>query len=663
MRSTAFLLLFLVVVVVVFPFVFRDGLAKKHTETVVGERLPCVMVAEREVITVALGNYASLVAAQWANGTTEYDTTRRTLYAERRVGAVWGGELTQQRTGATVRVPRLILLDAPHATRMKFPRRRIRRDTNLKEAQEADCGPTPGAMNCPTTADFFSSDSSNSHSDDNDDNNGGEKQERGEVGEMPSFSSSTDQRHHGRTFSPSGVAAHERFNSVRQIKRELFNERDELVPWWQYIRSGVSANCVHVLHPLHPLGGAAADVPLLHSFGFGMSQLRSTHSNDIAEVMGSIRQQLEEADSLQGVQCFLDGDSAFGGAACNVMEEFWEDAGHKIPAVFFTSFQPLPEETMAPGSDVDFADRRKDELCLNRLLATSHLTQQDRAVYIPLELEYWKTSFAEHTTLGMNAPSWLQNDIATAQLVAMAADTALYGIRDDGSVNTTKGSGPLFYMHDWQEAVRPTRNLRVAAALAAVPLRVYDANAPKNDLWDFLHRYPLLTTSPVANNGFFTPLTHPINFEFQTEAGRVLGHALTMRGAGKLLDLTYPRQEALLRYGLPLRTANYLPLVTGNSYPISSTFPQDFVLPRDILASGALDGIDVGSHVVSTFGSAPMIQGILTDAEKVLHCRRHLYEDAYCMEKDEWKEVMEDVLQMRDEYDHRDNEADEEELE
>ncbi|EKF30176.1 hypothetical protein MOQ_006019 [Trypanosoma cruzi marinkellei] len=606
------------------------------------------MAAEREVITVALGNYASLVAAQWANGTTEYDTTRRTLYAERRVGAVWGGELTQQRTGATVRVPRLILLDAPHATRMKFPRRCNRQDTNVSETQEAD---------------FVSSESSNSHGDDN---NGGEKQERGEVGEMPSFSSSsssTDQRHHGRTVSPSGVAAHDTFKSMRQIKRELFNERDELVPWWQYIRSGVSANCVHVLHPLHPLGGAAADVPLLHSFGFGMSQLRSTHSSDMAEVMGSIRQQLEEADSLQGVQCFLDGDSAFGGAACNVMEEFWEDAGHKIPAVFFTCFQPLSEETMASGSDVDFADRRRDELCLNRLLATSHLTRQDRAVYIPLELDYWKTSFAEHTTFGMNAPSWLQNDTATAQLVAMTADTALYGIRDDGRVNTTKESGPSFYMYDWQEAVRPTRTLRVAAALAAVPLRVYDVDAPKNDLWDFLNRYPLLTTSPVENSGFFTPLTHPINFDFQTEAGRVLGHALTLRGAGKLLDLTYPRQEALLRYGLPLRTANYLPLVTGNSYPISSTFPQDFVLPRDILGSGALDGIDVGSHVVSTFGSAPMIQGILTDAEKVLHYRRHLYEDAYCMEKDEWKEVMEDVLQMRDDYDHRDNEADEEDLE
>ncbi|RNF07406.1 hypothetical protein TraAM80_03318 [Trypanosoma rangeli] len=622
------------------------------------------MAAERELLTVALGNYASLVAAQWANGTTQFDTSRRTLYTERRVETVRGGAATQQRTGAPVRVPRMILLDAPHATQIKFFRRSTRMDTSANEEHEVGHDVSFGGMNHTTEGDAFSSASSASlDADDNNvgdgnNNNSGGGQERGWVEELQA--SDEHHHHHCSSFSQGAGAAHGMCTSIKCIKRELFNEHDEVVPWWQYIRSGVCEDCVHVLHPLHSLGGNAGDVPLLHSFGFGMSQLRSSRSHDIAEVMGSMWQQLEEADSLQGVQCFLDGDSAFGGAACNVMEEFWEDAGKKIPAVFFTCFQPLPEEVTASESEVGFADRRKDEMCLNRLLATSHLTQQDCAVYLPLELGQWESAFAEHTAAGVNnIPSWLRDDTATAQLVAMAADTALYGVRDDGSVNATAASGPAFYLHDWQEAVRPTRTMRVAAALAAVPLRVYDANYPRNDLWDLLQRYPLLSTSEVTNGGLFAPLTHPITLDAQTDAGRVLGHALTLRGAGKLHDLTYPRQEALLRYAMPLRTVNYLPLVTGNSYPISSTFPQEFVLPRDVLASGVLDGIDVGFHAVSTFGSAPMIQEILTEAEKVLYRRRHLYEETYDMDSEEWKEVLEDVLQIRDDYDHRGNHEEE----
>ncbi|RNF05167.1 uncharacterized protein Tco025E_07836 [Trypanosoma conorhini] len=628
------------------------------------------MAAERELLTVALGNYASLVAAQWANGTTQYDASRRTLYTERRVEAVRGGAATQQRTGAPVRVPRLILLDAPHATRMKFPRRRARPETTADAEHEAGRGDSFGETNHAAEGDaFFSPASSASRdADDNNEGNNNNTNSNSNTAGMQEWGGAEELQAsdgpHPRPPSTQGAPGTQgACNSMKQIKRGLFNEHDEVVPWWHYIRTGVSEDCVHVLHPLHSLGGNAGDVPLLHSFGFGMSQLSSSRSCDVAAVVGSMWQQLEEADSLQGVQCFLDGDSAFGGAACNVMEEFWEDAGRKIPAVFFACFQPLPEEVVTLDSAVDFADRRKDEMCLNRLLATSHLTRQDRAVYLPLELEQWRGAFAEHTAAGVSAPSWLRNDTATAQLVAMAADSALYGVRDDGSVSATATSGPAFYLHDWQEAVRPTRTLRVASALAAVPLRVYDAHTPRNDLWDLLQRYPLLSTSQVSRGGCYAPLTHPVTLDAQTEAGRVLGHALTLRGAGKLHDLTYPRQEALLRYALPLRTSNYLPLVTANSYPISPTFPQDFLLPQELLASGALDGIDVGFHAVSTFGSAPMIQEILTAAEKVLHRRRHLYEETYGMESEEWKEVVEDVLQIRDDYDHRNNQSEDEDLE
>lgn len=624
------------------------------------------MSSEREVVTLAFGNYASLVAAQWANGTTAFDVSRRTLYSERRADAVRGGETAQQRTGAVLRVPRVVLLDAPHATQLRCTRRtmdvgdcageRKKREEERGDLLDVDNRYRAGTDKKAAKWDSFSSSSSGFRGDDlGDDESLKQEDYAGEV-----CLSHDDEEHADLNDSKrDGVSFDNTLKSMTRIKRELFNEADELVPWWQYIRSGVSNDSVHVLHPLHRLGGTVGDVPLLHSFGFGMSQLHSSHSDDIAGMTESLRRQLEDADLLQGVQCFVDGDSAFAGAACNVMGEFWEDAGHKIPALFFTSFQPLPHEVMMPGSEIDFADRRKDETCLNRLLATSHMTRHDSAVYVPLELAHWPTFFAGDSEDGAHGPAWLQNDTATAQLIATLADTALYGVRDDGSIDGSAGK-PAFYMHDWLTAVRPTRGLRVAAAFAAMPLRVYNANLPRNDFWDFLQHHPLLSTTRTGGDGFFAPLTHSMGFDHQTEAGRVLGHALTLRGAGKLLDITYPRQEALLRYGLPLRTANYLPLVTGNSYPISSTFPRDFVVPGEFLASGALKEIDVGSHVVSTYGSAPMLQEIVTSAEKILHRRRALYEETYGVDSDEWKEVMEDVLEIRDDYNHchSDNEDD-----
>ncbi|KAH8611849.1 putative Tubulin FtsZ family [Trypanosoma vivax] len=624
-------------------------------------------MTERELITLALGNYATLVAAQWANGTTCYDVTRPTLYTERSIGAVCGGVVSDQLDGCfdskVVRVPRLVMLDGPHATKLKLPRKTI--TENAVDGMEEE-------------VEFH---------DDEDDN------EEDEI------------EHHGNclytSYSADGVAeeqwkplAHhcglrgdpleEEEESQRQcrptlfcdpescrgipkgqsrmplgtIKRQLFCEKDSLVPWWQYIRGGVSSDSLHVLHPLHSMSGtnvaSGSDLSLLHNFGFGMSQLRSSCCKDIAGVLESLRRQLEDADTMQGMQCFIDGDSAFGGAAFNVLEEFWEDAGPKVPVVLFTCFQQLPTEIAARDSEVDFASRRKDELCLNRLLATAHLSRHESAVYIPMELEQWQTSFTPSAS-GGRAPSWLQNDISTAQLVAALADSAIYGVRDNGTMKKER-SAPAFHLQDWQAVVRPTRHLRVAAALASIPMHVRSSNPLQRDLWDFLEKHPLLFTTNNGSNAFFAPLTHAVTHGPQTDAGRVLGHTVALRGAGHLEDLTYSRHEALLRYALPLKTADYLPIITNNSYPISSTFPTDFVLPPELLASGSLQGIDVGSHVLSTYDSAPMIRSIVTEGENVLRRRRHLYEEAYNIDNDEWREVAEDVQQVHDDYYHPNDE-------
>ncbi|ORC89011.1 uncharacterized protein TM35_000142220 [Trypanosoma theileri] len=636
-------------------------------------------MSERELITLAFGNYASLVAAQWANGTSQFDTTHSTLYTQRRAQRVRGGSSSQQRTDAEVSVPRLVLLDAPHATRLKDTcRLNKNRNNRYDNEEEEETQGIRGKEKRPLTLEDdmaqveLSSTSSLSST---------PRGENEEVEEQSQQEDEEDKLHSYTTYrDPNGELI-----SKKEMKRMLFNERDTLILWWQYIRSGLDERSVHVLHPLHGMHATAGDVPLLHNFGFGLSQLRSTTNHDIAGVGDSLRQQLEDANLLQGVQCFVDGDSAFGGAACNVMNELWEDVGSKMPAVFFTCFQPLPEEILTcPDMQnnnnnnnnnnlmdiVDVGKRRREEMCLNRLLATSHMTRHDSAVYIPLELSQWDSFFAKpvpgtetETTMQMEIPSWLQNDTATAQMIATLADTSLYGIRDNGT-SQTKVNGPAYYLQDWQTAVRPTRSMRVAAALTAMPLRVYDSSNPKNDLWNFMQRNPLLGSweNNKSHLGTFTPLTHSICLDPHSEAGRVLGHALTLRGAGPLKDLTYPRQEALLRYGLPLRTSNYLPLVTDNNYPISSTFPEDFVIPRDIMRSGALKGVDVASHVISTYGSAPMLQGLVTAAQKVLRYRRHIYEETYNIDTDEWKEVVEDVLQIVDDYNHADHDENDEDM-
>ncbi|KPI88777.1 hypothetical protein ABL78_2092 [Leptomonas seymouri] len=77
------------------------------------------MLGEREVITVAFGNYSSLVAAQWANGTSKYDQHHHTLYRECRAADVLGGNGGDSGDSSfhqRARVPRLLLLDAPYSS-------------------------------------------------------------------------------------------------------------------------------------------------------------------------------------------------------------------------------------------------------------------------------------------------------------------------------------------------------------------------------------------------------------------------------------------------------------------------------------------------------------------------------------------------------------------
>lgn len=706
---------------------------------------------EREIVTIGFGNYATLVAAQWANSTSQYDVYHKSLYRERDSSHVLGGG-----TGKVVRVPRLLLLDAAPVsdfrelpeveTEMEAWKRRQSGGTGERDDDDDDDddNDNDGVARPPRHVDPASSvlwqtsnddapsfltaderhlqrlaefasrrwgqphrrrseadeaDENEEHEDDNedeDDNDEGEfffqlpRRRNGiEVDTMYPTAAASEERGKAEQKQQQQqqptTGEEEAVVSKESYKKVLFRRKGGAVPWWRYITTGMDVDGIVTMRPSQHVD-AGGELPTLHNVGYGLSSFkvgnRSAGSADEAEALANaVRRQLEDADSVQGLQCFIDGDSMFAGAAYTTLMEFWEDVDARVPATAFTVFAPLPAvlTDLEAAKSVPFAERRRDEACLNRLLCTSLLSQPRSALYIPIEVADWPRLFAPPSS-----PScwWVEDDTATAQFIAAIADSALYGTRDGGGE-----SGPAFYMTEWVRTLRPTPSTRVSALLGSLPLPVPDAatggkrqrGAPGTDLWNFLARTPLLPNAAVNRDGGedrrepphdrgFVALTHAFPLSPETEAGRVVGHTVSLRGAGALPSAVYPAKEAMLRYALPLRTATYLPLLTSTNMPVSTTFPLPLlfdspqamrsleaqcnavgVSPR---AAFAKHGLNVGAHAVTSYQSAPMLGSIVSKAQAVLRYKEHLYNAPYGMETDDWRERLEDVSEMFDDYRH-----------
>ncbi|KAG5506772.1 hypothetical protein GH5_05986 [Leishmania sp. Ghana 2012 LV757] len=689
------------------------------------------MLAERELITVAFGNYSSLVAAQWANGTSHYDAHHNTLYSECRSVDVFG----QGSDGSgRARVPRLLLLDAPYASifdDIDAWATKCKDDAESESSEgpaynpyaaspaPACCGRDSSSSSCGRLRDSAAEKESrwlarvanalrrrvfeqhdlgrdnSSNSDDEDTTDAGEAQnDEGEDTYVRLFEEDEQVDAANSAGGSSGAAA-TRSRALLQprLKRRLFDEHSAAIPWWQYITTGLGPNSVTSVKPLQHMD-AAGDLPALHSFGYGLAYLRdSGKSSEVVDFNDALRHQLEAADQLQGVQCFTDGDGLFGGAAANLLEQLWEEAGPKTPVVNACTFARIPAfvADTAYGGEIAFRERRMDEVALNRLLATLHLSRHPSAVYIPVPLSEWDIFFkgAAAAASPTEAPQWLRDERATAQVVAAVVDTALYGLRDGSRASGASSGGPLCYMDEWCRVVRPAPSLRVAAAMGALPQPV----SASSELWEFLQANPLLPDAPQldkhvaranrraeddANAGptqlqakFFS-LTHSMSTYPPAHAsGQVLGHAVSMRGAGRLPATVYPAREAMLRYGLPLHTSAYLPLLTEVSYPVSGTFPMELLFADLSAAAQALGGVagrggstgitslhsvlqsvDVGAHVLSTYATAPMLRDINTKAHAALRYKMDRYCDAYLMEKDDWREALDEGLALFDDYCH-----------
>ncbi|KAG5506442.1 hypothetical protein JKF63_05945 [Porcisia hertigi] len=680
------------------------------------------MPPEREIITLAFGNYSSLVAAQWANGTSLYDVHHNTLYDECRNEDVLGGD---SNGNGRVRVPRLLLLDAPYAStfdEIEAWARKYKDDAENNDDDDAPHNPSAGssswsyrvlqgnaaehedhrvanvakAVQRHTLEPYGVDDNSGSHgAHDHTEGEDNPQEDRDDDKDAQWLYADEQEAHNNGGQSPgTAAAAVDDLRAQRQaaLKRKLFDEHSTTIPWWRYITTGLGPNSVTSVKPLQHVD-AAGDVPALHSFGYGLANLRDDgKSREIEYFNDALRHNLEAADHLQGLQCFTDGDGLFGGAAANVLEQFWDEAGSKTPIVHTSIFAPLPADMTDPAyrTEVAFRERRMDEVALNQLLATLHLSRHPSAVYIPVPLSNWEIFFRGASTAASptEAPQWLQDDRATAQLLAAVMDTALYGLRDGSRTSGTPSQGPQCYMDEWCRAVRPAPSLRVAAAMGALPQPV----SASSELWEFLQANPLLPDAPQLDKRMdcakdrvenesdaqrrlqakFFSLTHSMStYPTSHPAGQVLGHAVSLRGAGSLPVTVYPAREAMLRYALPLRTSSYLPLLTEVNYPISSSFPMELLVPDPAATAKALGGptrdggsagaaslrsalksVDVGAHVLSTYATAPMLRDINTMAQTALRYKMDRYCDAYVMEKDDWREALDEGMTLYDEYHH-----------
>lgn len=717
------------------------------------------MLSEREIVSVAFGNYSSLVAAQWANGTSHYDAHHQTLYSECRASDVLGGNGGDSEGSAVnqrTRVPRLLLLDAPYASTFddvqiweaKYDAQQAQTGEEDEEGGRAKANARRYVdVSSSSAASVLWSKSNNlngarnatssaaeretqrlagvaqavqqhmwaQHGLDEDDDGSGEEGNESEEGEEDDYTrlrrelgiapyglDTGDERHDDTEEEAEDTThnnmAHRKLtkqDKVAKLKRKIFDTHNTVIPWWQYITTGLAARSVTSVKPLQHVD-AAGDIPALHSFGYGVKHLHPDKGSEVAALSDALRAQLESADQLQGVQCFIDADGMFGGAAANVLEQFWEEAGSKTSVVNVGIFTPLPDAITdrKNASEVAFRERRLDEAALNQLLATLELSRHTSAVYVPLPLAQWGDFFrgSATATSQRQTPAWLQDERATAQYIAAIVDTALYGARDGNNTHlpaskrgrdaaaddtTLRTQGPMYYMDDWCRVVRPAPSLRMAAAMGALPLPL----SQSSELWQFLESTPLLPGAPVFDDRMacaqadegnnttalktgFVPLTHAMSsLSPLHSSGQVLGHAVSLRGAGVLPSTVFPTREALLRYALPLGTSTYLPLMTESNYPISATFPMELMfsdpaatarqLPRGLGSlRDALKSVDVGAHVLSTYASAPMLHDIVDKAKAALRFKMDRYCVAYDMEKDDWQETIDEGLAMFDDYHH-----------
>jgi hypothetical protein len=578
-----------------------------------------------EIITLAFGNYSTLAAAQWANGTSLFDAEQPVLYMERR--------------RSNVRVPRLLFLDHQQPSRVNAELLLNEGQSALDSVSEISTHVDPAegsyvvrrlppvlrpSMRWHDAADGTESD--------------------GEAGDIQQPDIDVK-----KSKSEGVERKTEKRDDDDHDEVKLFVEIPQTVPWYLYIKRplhGLTPGFVRSSH--HDPNGDR----LMHSVAYGSKD--GGHLRQAADDMAErFRAMLEACDEIQGVQVFVDGDSALGGVAARTLETIRDDHDAKLPIFSFCTFPPAqpvlpitPGDAQSTDGSEDFEELVRDECVLNRYLA-NHLLGEVSSVYTPLDLGVWGQQPGQRRAGSYFCPA--HEDPATAQIVAMLVDSALYGAR------AAEGS-QQYRLRNASDVLRPAPSMRVCSAASAVPLMP----PPEPSLWSLMMRNRLCDFSGLSTSSSFVPLSHLFDDAtddtcYSSPARRVLSHIFTLRGAGKLEDVTFPRLDAERRYAAPLATSTYISTIASEGYPISGTFPPSVLLPaasRNSAAWNALQTVDVASHLMCTHSAAPSIGSANAAAAAVLRRRRHVFARSFPLEVDEWRAIAEECDALYDSYNH-----------
>jgi hypothetical protein len=620
------------------------------------------MSGEREIVTVALGNYSALVAAQWANGLSRFDMERDTLSLASRHNVVATAGFGQS-NASVCRVPRLVILDNHHSCRIvkdvtlgeEASDAAIRAAVGSDEDHDQEEDDTDVAFDdfsyITTTVDFTANGlgappSASRHTDPQDDGN-----------HHDDHNAANDETGAGEQ-DPARIAQRDQTNA-----KAIFRHKDAFVPWHHFVRAGLHKRSYIALADAHRESGGLS---LLHSAGYGKANMRSSNVPEMDATFDAVRYMLEASDHPQGCQFFVDGDSCFSGLGANLMHELKESWGSKMGLFTMAAYEPFPDLDLLED---DFARVRLDEVNLNFAISIVHLSEAS-SVFVPCRVSEWESFQAEAARHKAPAlpyiPSTSENT-STAQILATAWDTATFGLRGGAGAG---GDAPQLSMGEFERFIRPSEGYRIASLYAATPYRVPHTVSDNGkrlppSFWAALqsnHLFPVSgspTTDELAATSSFFPLSHSNRFGPDRDAGRILGHSLTVRGIKGLMDDVYPRQEAIMRHVYPLRTATVNTTFTDEGYPVSDTFPSNVLFPPKSAGAPAvpLDGVTnvpTAAHMCCTYNAGSMIAEAAKKFDAIRKFRRHVHKQSYQMEDDEWAEMSESLHQLADDYCHQD---------
>eukprot|EP00758_Cryptobia_borreli_P004494 Tbor_TRINITY_DN4411_c0_g1::TRINITY_DN4411_c0_g1_i1::g.7966::m.7966 len=646
------------------------------------------MATQREIITIAFGNYSNFVATQYVNGNTRYDTEQNVLY--------FGGQRTK------ARYPRIVMLDHQHPS--KICKELDLNAAQLKHAEDQLGFEGAAHQQCNGRNDIyamFSSDQLEGEDDaayaermflQNEDVDEESTLYGGYEIAMRIKKSKAENRK--RTREEHRIQSDNDEVEQKELNEDddddlipIFQITDPLVPWYRYISSPIHKRSYNLMSSSHtdPKG-----VSLLHSFGHGLKTVVSggSHDEHLMMTYDNIRYHLEQSDANQGLQFVCDADGALGGMTWGVIRNIRDECDDKLTTICNATFAPFDI-----SMEDDFATTRSEELILNRALATHYLSDIS-SLYIPYHIPDWETTWGCPYT---------SDNAATAQMIAATIDTAFYNSRDGENFSKKNGADvydnnknddddddyhnkassrlPYTSLGEYAFCLRPNKSDKICGAFTALPMQVKSrkvGDKPNPMLPTFSqfledHKLLQLTSNFYSNNGpsgfptcgikmTYVPLSYGIQHLPETAQGAVHAQVVSLRGVGELEDREYSRSDAMERLYLnDTRCHRSIVTVTNKGYPVSGTFaPAVIGMPDDTkdLRTTFTNTI-MGTHMANSNNCGALMCRIVSDVKPIIKCKKSNYVDSYGLEDDEWLDMLEGLEALRDNYDHGDiNEGD-----